>query len=286
MSGEPITTESIETVPGEGQDVDLKGALSQSLGSQDQPGQAVQTPVSANLEGWEADKRFESMWAKDPNKMYQSYREMEKLQEPLKQDLDRYKREHQELSEYKTQYSSVVDYVTQLANHPEYKDRLNEFVESISQAEKQRMFGDLPDDVVAKIQEGQTANAKLQELEREKAEQAEHETLVESFTGVLSDISGFCDEHNINWDEKTREEFVAYAKEQGKTTPQDFHVLFFKHVTPLLKSEFTQRGEKSVIQNLNKNKSAAIPGAASSRQATPPATPEPTVRQALERVFN
>lgn len=88
-------------------------------------GQGENTDTSSNDNGqvesesinnsWEVDKRFESHWGKDPNKMYESLRYHEKRQGDFDKQINDYKSQVEELQKYKDDYTALED----LFNHPQ-----------------------------------------------------------------------------------------------------------------------------------------------------------------------
>lgn len=70
---------------------------------------------SESINSWEGDKRFESHWGKDPNKMYESLRYYEKRQGDFDKQINDYKSQVEELQRYKDDYSQIEE----LFNHPQ-----------------------------------------------------------------------------------------------------------------------------------------------------------------------
>lgn len=70
---------------------------------------------SESINSWEGDKRFESHWAKDPNKMYESLRYHEKRQGDFDKQVNDYKSQVEELQQYKDDYTAMEG----LFNHPQ-----------------------------------------------------------------------------------------------------------------------------------------------------------------------
>lgn len=64
---------------------------------------------SESINSWEGDKRFESHWAKDPNKMYESLRYHEKRQGDFDKQINDYKKQVEELSRYRDDYNAVEE---------------------------------------------------------------------------------------------------------------------------------------------------------------------------------
>lgn len=257
-----------------------EGVTTEDLGSLES--QAQEAPVAANPDSWESDKRYESMWRRDPNNLYRSYKEMEKGYEPLKSRVSEYERQVAELKKYKeeqSQFEPWINYIQQLASHPRFSGDLQSFVQDINQKMRQEKFGDLPDDVIKQLELGVQAHEKLQEVEKKEA----YEKEVSSYENVLKDISAFCEENDIDWSNEMMNEFIKFAQSQGVQNPHHLESLFYRHAHPAIKKALLEKGQNAVVANLNKNKAAVIPSAPSSRKlaSTSSASLEDRLRASL-----
>lgn len=228
---------------------------------------------------WESDKRFETMWKKDPNALYKSYREMEKTYTP-KEKISQYEKDLQELRSYKEQNGQIVDYVTSLAQHPEYSKHLTEFVQRIEQEMTQKKYGDLAPEVIDRLKKGEDAFNRLETIEQEKAREEKTHAYVEKF----SEISRFCEENNISWTDEERQAFVEHAKQEGVSTPKELLAVFYERAIPMLKSSALQTGEKGVLKTLKEQRNSALPSSRTTRRSNAPAG-KPTLDQMLDKIL-
>ena len=83
---------------------------------------------------WEGDKRFESHWGKDPNKMYESLRYEEKRRDEFNDQMKDYKRQLEELQRYKDDYSQIEE----LFNHEQIGNELLGVINKYSNGEQEQ----------------------------------------------------------------------------------------------------------------------------------------------------
>ncbi len=89
---------------------------------------------SESINSWEGDKRFESHWAKDPNKMYESLRYHEKRQGGFDKQINDYKSQVEELQRYKDDYSQIEE----LFNHEQMGSELLSVINKYSNGEQEQ----------------------------------------------------------------------------------------------------------------------------------------------------
>jgi vacuolar-type H+-ATPase subunit I/STV1 len=90
---------------------------------------------SESINSWEGDKRFESHWAKDPNKMYESLRYHEKRQGDFDKQINDYKSQVEELQKYKSDYNDME----QLFNHPQLGSELIDVIEKYNKGNQEQV---------------------------------------------------------------------------------------------------------------------------------------------------
>lgn len=87
-----------------------------------------------SINSWEGDKRFESHWGKDPNKMYESLRYHEKRQGEFDKQINDYKSQVEELQRYKDDYSQIEE----LFNHEQIGSELLGVINKYSNGEQEQ----------------------------------------------------------------------------------------------------------------------------------------------------
>ena len=90
---------------------------------------------SESINSWEGDKRFESHWRKDPNKMYESLRYHEKRQGEFDKQINDYKSQVDELQKYKNDYTQIEE----LFNHEQIGNELLGVINKYSNGEQEQV---------------------------------------------------------------------------------------------------------------------------------------------------
>jgi len=90
---------------------------------------------SESINSWEGDKRFESHWGKDPNKMYESLRYHEKRQGDFDKQINDYKSQVEELQRYKDDYTQIEE----LFNHEQIGNELLGVINKYSNGEQEQV---------------------------------------------------------------------------------------------------------------------------------------------------
>lgn len=122
VATEQVQPETTQVTFGQGDNVDT---------SSNENGQVE----SESINSWEGDKRFDSHWAKDPNKMYESLRYHEKRQGEYDKQINDYKSEVEELQKYKDDYSQIE----QLFNHEQIGNELLGVINKYSNGEEEQV---------------------------------------------------------------------------------------------------------------------------------------------------
>ena len=93
-----------------------------------QPVESSQTAAkpTGDVLGWDKDERYERIWKKDPNGLYKSYKELEKVYEPAKQKLSVYEKQVNELNTLAKEFGITPEQLKDvLTEHKTYKDPNN-----------------------------------------------------------------------------------------------------------------------------------------------------------------
>ena len=178
-------------------------------------GQQAANAGTQEVTDWTKDARYPKMWSiknqGDPNRLYKSYREIEKIYEPTKKERDTLKSQVSELSEFlkgygvelsKDKLKAVLDeHKSYTSNdfetlHPLMKigrtfepwiknpdtfEKLDKFVRQFEQEDLQRRFPNMNAEQIAKQRELENKNKefedKFSKLEQEKALQSDIATV-------------------------------------------------------------------------------------------------------------
>ena len=122
VAPEQVQPEATQVTFGQGDSVDTSG---------NENGQVE----SESINSWEGDKRFESHWGKDPNKMYESLRYHEKRQGDFDKQINDYKSQVEELQRYKDDYTQIEE----LFNHEQIGNELLGVINKYSNGEQEQV---------------------------------------------------------------------------------------------------------------------------------------------------
>jgi vacuolar-type H+-ATPase subunit I/STV1 len=186
-------------------------------------GQGENTDTSNNNNGqvesesinnsWEGDKRFESHWGKDPNKMYESLRYHEKRQGDFDKQINDYKSQVEELQKYKDDYTAMEDLFNHPQIGPDIENVLNKY--SNGQEEQVQPQANIQDDRINDLLSWKNS------IEQQAASHYETQQQNKAFDS----INEYAKSHNIQWD---KNQFVNYM--QANNFPVETWPIAFKGV--------------------------------------------------------
>lgn len=265
-------------------------AADSSLNDESGSNDAVETEVSSifaskeepqqiDATSWQKDARYESMWKKDPEGLYKSYRELEKTYEPLKKKSSEYESKMQEFEKREQefgQYQEILDFVKLVAAHPQLSGSLKDYVNQTISALNREKYGDLPPEVMEHIRRSEMLEQKLAEKERAETIQRE-EKLIES---NITDIKSFCEKNGIKFMDQDEEAFIKYCIQNDIPTrfmPQVFKDLVMEKII----SRTKETSKSSVIKNIQANSKKSFAPAESRSIPAPSLSTTDKMKQAI-----
>lgn len=218
---------------------------------------------------WEQDKRFEQMWKKDPNQLYNSYREMEKMVPQTKQEAEKYRQQTlayekqvKELQEKHAQLSEVEKMVQFFESNPHYQQALMENLEKISEEQNKLKYGDLPPEAIKQLQEADQVRKELSDFKQ----QQETEKQLKVIDTELESIDALAKTHGIEYDQK---DLLAYCK-QNNVPIQHMGAVFSKFAMEAIVNNTKRTSAVETAKSMNGNRERAI---APTQSRTSPETP-------------
>ena len=274
---------------------DLSSELSQDLSGADEANlsESGEQPTNQEILDWAKDKRSaeNGMWydpqnkAACPNKMYGSYKSLEKEYTPIKQAISKYGfkdsdslgsalEEYQKLKDPNNEINSFYNNINSLASHEKYGQKFNEFFDGL---QKEIQLESLPPEYrnlpEAYRNEYLQLKNKVDRIEQDKAQQQQTEQfnqsvaqLEQTMQGSLSGIEKLAQEHNLDFDVA---EFLTYV-EQNKVQPEYWEDRFLKMSMPQIIERAKKAEGQNVLTNVNRNNRAGI---LSSQKAQPTGMP-------------
>jgi hypothetical protein len=192
-------------------------------------GDSVDTPSdnqgqveSESNNSWEGDKRFESHWAKDPNKMYESLRYHEKRQGDFDKQVSDYKKQIEELEKYKNDYTAVEE----LFNHEQIGNELLGVIDRYKN-------GTGTTEPQPQTQQTSPEIAQLMEWKANIEQQALSHYQTNQEQAQIKAIDELASKYNVTYD---KDNFINYMKESN--IPQEYWA-----------DKFTAQALSKIMQN-------------------------------------
>ena len=236
---------------------------------------------------WLLDPRADKMWKKDPNNLYKSYRNIEKVYDPLKKQTDSLTALFKELElenpellreiipeyrEFKDPNNPLIktaNYFKSWLDNPVYSPKVEGFFQELEKQELARLYPGMNEEQIKKQVELEN---KLKTLE-EKNNQIETEKMVATYKGEIKQgidkSKKYAEKVGLAWTDEIHSKLLDYCSKNNISTRYIFQA-FIELFGADIEKSFTERHEKEVMEKLNKNKNAVVTsGAKMGRQVSP-----------------
>ena len=188
---------------------------------------------SESINSWEGDKRFESHWGKDPNKMYESLRYHEKRQGEFDKQINDYKSQVEELQKYKDDYTAMEE----LFNNEQVGNELLGVINKYSNGEQEQAQPQ------TNVQDDRLNDLLSWKDSIEKQALSHYETQQQN--EAFDKINKLADQYVINYD---KDQFVNYMNEAQ--IPK--HLWFDAFKAQAFEQVMAKHGTKAAEQALSK----------------------------------
>jgi len=242
VAAEQVQPEATQVTFGQGDSVDTSG---------DDNGQVE----SESINSWEGDKRFESHWGKDPNKMYESLRYHEKRQGDFDKQINDYKSQVEELQKYKNDYTAMED----LFNHEQIGTELLGVINKYTNGNGEQAQTE------ANVQDDRLNDLLSWKQSIEQQALSHYETQQQN--KAFDSINEYAKSQNIKWD---KDEFVNYM--QANNFPVEAWPIAFKGVA----SEQIMANQRSKAAEQALSKAQATQSVVTGNNKGPVATKAPS----------
>ena len=250
------------------------GTVETTVG-QEQNTAETQTQTTENVETWDKDKRYLPSWKKDPNNLYKSYREIEKVYGPLKKDhetlLGTFKKygmetstledrikEYQSLKDPSSDVNQMIGYFKGWLSGPERQKVIDYFTGL--EAEKKRMkYGDVPPEIVDKLEALENWKAEKENKEKDEQFQKNYDTSVKTIDTQAKRCEDFAKANGIDWTEADRKELLGYCQ-KNEIDPKYIYSQFIESVEQNKEYQKARESKirEKVIAELTKQKKTGI----------------------------
>jgi hypothetical protein len=265
-------------------------------------------PDTEEVFDWTKDARYVKMWKKDPNGIYKSYRNAEKMIEPLKSELSELKKKQDEinalakefgitpeqLKEVLTEHKVFKDpnhvdnqrlgYLNTFLDNPVYQQEVVNFFNELEQKELQRLYPNMNAEQIKKQVE---LDNKVKELEAAN-EKNQHEKLVAQFSAELESnvdrAKKYAESRGFDFTDEIKNELLEYCDKNEIPTKYIYSTFVEKYSEPLDKA-YADKVQQGQLQNLNKNKgSVTIPAKTKSPDGKPTGSLRERLSKAVEKM--
>jgi type III secretion system FlhB-like substrate exporter len=215
-----------------------------------------QVENSEDFGSWEQDKRYDSYWGKDPNKMFGSLRYLEKQKseyEKFKSDYDTLKNETESYKKKATDY----DQLEELFSRPEYADKLssvfNDNTEKTTNSvapENVDLHNELNNlrSSFSDIMEWKNSLTDTMNKHYESEQAAE---LLAQKNAAYAEIQETCKTHNVHFPEENKATFEKMMIDQ-KIPPNLWGAVFTKEaMSTIQRNAATKGAENAMKRNVN-----------------------------------
>jgi chaperonin cofactor prefoldin len=226
---------------------DSSGVESAEVGSQ----------VGDDFDSFDKDPRFETEWNRDPNSIYKAFRESEKTLPTLQKEhgeyrdkVSAYESELQELQTQMGSLSQIKELVDFFEGNPDYQKALMSSLAQVAEDQRRAKYGDLPPEVIERIEKGEAAQRRMDEFERQQQVQAQVSVIGEE----MKSIDSIASEYNVDYD---KGEFLAYCK-NNNVPPQLMGAVFSKFAIRQIANSSKRSSAVNTAKKLSTNRSVAI----------------------------
>lgn len=263
--------------------------VEQSVVEPTQPSEPAQgaEPVNPKPEeviDWTSDKRFDSMWKKDPNNLYKSYKELEKGYQPLKTKYDSFSKllkdhgveadkledvfgEWKKFSSPDSQERKFFDYFWGWANNPMYRGDIENFFSALETKEMQRRFPGMNEEQIQRMVALENEIKGFREKEEQRSQKELETQFASEIEQGINRVKEYSSKYGFNFNEELQAELLEYCASNNVPTKYVFQAFLEKYHDQLQKS-VSSKVESDVLARLNKQKGAVIPGGGSKKPGT------------------
>jgi hypothetical protein len=240
--------------------------------------QVTQPPVDGDY--YEKDPRYEKEWGKDPNSIYKALKEKEtgfmslqKEKEDFTKKLSEYEAKIQEKEAAIGNFSQVKQLVDFFESNPKYGEGLVSYLNQIAEEEKKIKYGDLPPEVIEKLEASDRLSKQMEEMQFEKQRQENFKIIEDQ----LSTISAYAKKKGITYDEM---KFLKYLDKE-KVLPQYMADRFKSLASDLSEKMAERKASVNTAKTIASNKQKSLAPTQSRATEKPAMTLKDTILQKL-----
>ena len=252
----------------------------------------VNNPVTEpkqEVNDWTQDERHEKMWKKDPNGLYKSYRELEKVHSPLKEKHtaleiqvgkvtelfkqfgvepteEQIKGVFEELKSFKDPDNPVVSngtFLSEWLEDSEFNPTVVNFFNDLQAKKAQRDFPGWTKEQIEAHNERDTRLKTLESKQKENEQKEQVETAKKSIADNFGKIKQYSDEIGFTFTDDIQKAFMSEAME-SKVPPNLLYAFFKDKYAGDIEKLYSEKVKKEQLQELTKIHGKKIVGGSDS----------------------
>lgn len=240
-----------------------------------------QQPTKEEIYDALKDERAKRMWMNDKgsidyNKIYKSYRNLEKMHEPLKKQYSTIEatfkelgipldpvqikgiaQEYNQLKDPNNPVKQRADYFSVWSDNPIYRNDVIAFYENLEKREMQRQFPGMNEEQIKKQVELENKVKSFEQFQAKQQEQEKFQSDVSTAKEGWNKIKKLADSRGFSFTDEIAENIMSVMNKNKIDTKYLYHT-FIELYGEQLDKTLTERTEKSVMERLNKNKQAGV----------------------------
>lgn len=256
-------------------------------------GQPAAKPLEDEVFDWAKDERYKRMWNKDGTPfteqqlkvindgLFKSYRNLEKVHEPTKQELSQLKTQFDSLNKVAKEYGISLEQISDILNehksfkdpanpvnqragylsewvdNPIYRDKVIAFFQDLEKQEEQRRYPNMSAEQIKQMRAMETEIAQIKADNQKKS----HEQMVNKFsTEIKSNIDKakkFAEIKGFDFTDDIKNSLLEHCEKNNIPTSL-VYATFIDLYNEELDKAHTAKVQNEQLKNLNKNKKDGI----------------------------
>ena len=198
---------------------------------------------------WMNDPRAGTHWENNPDKLYNSYREIESKFTQKTQQNAEIQKQLESMQAETEKYQKLAGFLESVNQNPEFADKFGSVFDEWNKHQQREKYGMLlPDNLISQLSKTEQLEQQLQEIKQ----QEEVNQIGQKIDSTVSDIANQAKEYGIQFNEH---EFLKYCHENAVPVAMMQAVFLqhsMKHILEAQKSRIQQTVTKNVQGNLNR----------------------------------
>lgn len=223
---------------------------------------------------WAKDNRYEKSWAKDPNKLYKSYRDMETAYAPLKKQYETLNKTFQELeiapenlkdilgelNQWKDPNNLTVqraNYISSWLDNPMYQPAVVNFFNELEKQDLSRKYPGMNEEQIKKMVELEEKVNTLNKVNEEREYNSLVTQNVQDIDSGIADVKKLAEARGFQVTPDI-EKYLLDHCDKNQVNPKYLVHEFMKLYSDQLDKSYAEKIEKDVLARVSKQKTGVV----------------------------